>query len=65
MRAYEEGDRIVLETSDKNAYVNWQVDEGQAPWDRLARTPSMAFLAANTDSPLVSTLAVAWGKQAG
>ena len=27
MRAYEEGDRIVLETSDKNAYVNWQVDD--------------------------------------
>ena len=27
MRAYEEGDRIVLETSEKNAYVNWQVDD--------------------------------------
>lgn len=27
MRAYEEGDRILLETSDKNAYVNWQVDD--------------------------------------
>ncbi|MCI9336324.1 MAG: carbohydrate-binding protein [Lachnospiraceae bacterium] len=27
MRAYEEGDRIVLETSRKNLYVNWQVDD--------------------------------------
>lgn len=24
---YEEGDRIVLETSDKNIHVNWQVDD--------------------------------------
>lgn len=24
---YEEGDRIVLETSEKNIYVNWQVDD--------------------------------------
>lgn len=27
MRAYEEGDIIVLETSEKNAYINWQVDD--------------------------------------
>ena len=27
MRAYEEGDRIVLETSRKNLYINWQVDD--------------------------------------
>ena len=24
---YEEGDRIVLETSEKNIHVNWQVDD--------------------------------------
>ncbi len=27
MRAYQEGDRIVLETSGKNMYLNWQVDD--------------------------------------
>lgn len=27
LRNYEEGDRIVLETSEKNVYVNWQVDD--------------------------------------
>lgn len=27
MHEYQEGDRIVLETSDKNIYVNWQVDD--------------------------------------
>lgn len=26
-RTYEEGDRIVLETSEKNIHVNWQVDD--------------------------------------
>ena len=26
-RAYEEGDRIVLETSEKDIHVNWQVDD--------------------------------------
>ncbi len=26
-REYEEGDRIVLETSEKNVYINWQVDD--------------------------------------
>lgn len=26
-RVYEEGDRILLETSEKNVYVNWQVDD--------------------------------------
>ena len=27
MHEYQEGDKIVLETSDKNIYVNWQVDD--------------------------------------
>lgn len=27
IRTYEEGDRIVLETSEKNIHVNWQVDD--------------------------------------
>lgn len=27
MRAYEEGDRIILETSRKDIYINWQVDD--------------------------------------
>ena len=26
-QTYEEGDRIVLETSEKNIHVNWQVDD--------------------------------------
>ena len=26
-RAYEEGDRVCLETSGKNVYINWQVDD--------------------------------------
>lgn len=27
---YEEGDRILLETSEKNVYLNWQVDDAMA-----------------------------------
>lgn len=27
LREYEEGDRIVLTTSEKNTYINWQVDD--------------------------------------
>ncbi len=27
---YQDGDRIVLESSEKNVYVNWQVDDGMA-----------------------------------
>ena len=31
MRAYQEGDRITLETSEKNVYINWQVDDALGP----------------------------------
>lgn len=31
MRTYEEGDRIVLTVSEKNIYVNWQVDDALGP----------------------------------
>lgn len=27
LREYQEGDRILLETSEKNVYINWQVDD--------------------------------------
>ena len=27
LRTYQEGDRILLETSEKNVYINWQVDD--------------------------------------
>lgn len=30
-RAYEEGDRILLETSKKDIYLNWQVDDALGP----------------------------------
>lgn len=28
LREYQEGDKILLETSEKNVYLNWQVDDG-------------------------------------
>ncbi len=31
LRAYEEGDRIILETSEKDSYINWQVDDVIGP----------------------------------
>ena len=31
MRTYQEGDRITLETSEKNVYLNWQVDDALGP----------------------------------
>ena len=31
MHTYEEGDRITLETSEKNIYINWQVDDALGP----------------------------------
>lgn len=31
MRAYEEGDRIELTVSEKNVYINWQVDDAMGP----------------------------------
>lgn len=31
MHAYQEGDRITLETSEKNIYISWQVDEAIGP----------------------------------
>ncbi len=29
-REYQEGDKIILESSEKNVYINWQVDDGIA-----------------------------------
>ena len=31
MHTYQEGDRITLETSEKNIYIVWQVDDAMGP----------------------------------